>query len=60
MAKLGSGRGSDSVVTDLHAGLVNRSPKAPDGKLTRGDSVDDDATRSATAKTPPSLGPRTA
>ena len=63
MAKTtGSGKGSNSSTSnDLYSGLKNRSPKPPDGKITRSSgSVNDDATRSSTAKTPPTLGPRTA
>ncbi len=47
--------------TNLHAGLKNRSPSATD-KSTKlpGKNIDQDATRSSTAKTPGTLGPRTA
>lgn len=40
-------------------GLTNRSPDPPSEKP-KGGSVNDDATRSATAKGPKSLGPRSA
>lgn len=40
-------------------GLTNRSPEAPSEKP-KGESVDKDATRSTPAKSPKSLGPRSA
>ena len=55
----GSGKGSNAATTDLKAGLVDRSPKFPDKSMRlKGGSVSDDTTRSTTAKTPPTLGPR--
>ncbi len=46
---------------NLHGGLTNRNPKPPvDEVKPKGASVDSDATRSGTAATPKSLGPRTA
>ena len=67
MAKV-DGFGSGSVSshgtekTSLHGGLKNRSPKFPDSSMGTkgGKSVDSDTTRSSTAATPKSLGPRTA
>ena len=57
----GSGSGSTSSTTDLHAGLSDRSPKFPDKSMQlKGGSVDDDATRSSVAPTPGTLGPRSA
>lgn len=49
-------------MADNNAGMTNRSPKAEDSstKLPTGPSVNQDATRSSTAPTPKSLGPRTA
>lgn len=44
---------------DLHDGLTNRSPSAPDDKP-KGKSVDDGATRDKAAATPKPIGPRTA
>lgn len=44
---------------DLHKGLKNRSPKAPT-ETPKGGSVDKDATRSSTAPTPRTIGPRDA
>lgn len=43
----------------LHAGLKNRSPAAP-SETPKGGSVNDSPTRSGTASTPRTLGPRTA
>lgn len=45
--------------TSLHSGLKNRSPKAPKAQVS-GPSVSGDATRSSTASTPKTLGPRVA
>jgi hypothetical protein len=43
----------------IHGGLKNRSPAAIDKSYnTKGGSVSKDATRSTTARTPKSLGPR--
>lgn len=54
-------KGSGSKSNDLYSGLVKRSPKPPDGKITKSSgSVNDDATRSSTAPTPNTLDPRTA
>ena len=46
----------------LHVGLTNREPSATDKstELPKGPSVDADATRTSTAETPPTLGPRCA
>lgn len=46
-------------MADLKEGLKDRSPAAPSEKP-KGGSVDSDATRSGTAPSPKSLGPRTA
>ena len=47
--------------TDLHKGLKNRSPSPSDASMKLpGKNIDSDAIRSATAKTPATLGPRTA
>lgn len=46
--------------TSLHqSDMKTRSPEAPSEKP-KGGSVNDDATRSKTAKTPASIGPRSA
>lgn len=47
--------------SDLHSGLKTRNPSATD-KSTRlpGDNINSEATRTKTAATPPTLGPRTA
>jgi hypothetical protein len=61
MAKqFGSGKGSMKTTTDLHAGLKDRSAKFPDKSMGMkgGKSVNNDTTRSSTAKTPKTLGPR--
>jgi len=60
--KLGSGKSSNSVTTDLHAGLSNKAAKWPDASagMKGGKSVDDDTTRSSVAATPKTLGPRSA
>lgn len=46
---------------NMHAGMRNKSPSASD-KSTQlpGKSIDKDPTRSGTAATPKTLGPRTA
>ena len=44
----------------LHKGLTTRSPAAPSGKFTKGGSVNAEPTRSATAPSPKTLGPREA
>lgn len=47
--------------TDLLKGLQNRSPSASDASTKcKGGSVNSEATREGTAKTPGTLGPRTA
>jgi hypothetical protein len=47
--------------TDLLKGLQNRSPKDGDASMKcKGGSVNSEATREGTAKTPGTLGPRTA
>jgi hypothetical protein len=57
----GSAKASNKAPTkSLHAGLKTRAPKAPSGSFTKGGSVNHDTTRSSTAKTPKTLGPRTA
>lgn len=58
----GSVKGHGVGEPKLHAGLKNRAAKWPDSSagMKGGKSVDNDTTRSATAKTPRSLGPRTA
>jgi len=59
--KFGSGKSNNSVTTDLHKGLVDRSPKFPDKSMKlKGGSVNDDTTRSSVAPTPRGLGPREA
>lgn len=56
-----SGHGGMGLSGDLHKGLKDRNPSASD-KSTRlpGMNIDSDATRSSTASTPPTLGPREA
>lgn len=56
--KMSSGRGM-GMSSDLHAGLVNKSPKAP-SETPKGPSVDSDSTRSSVAKTPSTIGGRCA
>ena len=46
--------------TNLHKGLKTRSSEPPSGKFTKGGSVNSEATRSSTAPTPRSIGPREA
>lgn len=42
-------------------GMTNKSPPSTDKSMTpKGGSVNDEATRTGTAKTPKTLGPRTA
>lgn len=61
MAKEMSGDGKHGVgKTTLHGGLKTRSPEPPSGKFTKGGSVNNDTTRSSTAPTPGTLGPREA
>ena len=61
MAKQGSGSGSMAATTDLHKGLSTKSPAGVDKSMKCGKGhVDDDATRSSTAATPKTLGPRSA
>lgn len=56
-----SGDGNHGVgKTRLHDGLKTRSPEPPSGKFTKGGSVNNDSTRSSTAATPRTLGPREA
>jgi hypothetical protein len=59
MSKMSGNTGGKGLTTDLHAGLTDRSPKAPSEKP-KGGSVDADATRSATAPSQPTLGGRCA
>ena len=49
-------------MADYEKGMKNHSPSASDAstKLPKGPSVNQDATRSATAPTQPTLGPRCA
>lgn len=50
-----------AAVTDLKAGMTDRSPKASDASMKcKGGSVNSDSTRTGTAPTPKSLGPREA
>jgi hypothetical protein len=59
--KFGSGKGSNKTTTDLHKGLSNKAAKFPDKSFKHpGGSVNNDTTRSSTAKTPKTLGPRSA
>jgi hypothetical protein len=60
--KFGSGKSSNKATASLNQGLTNKAAKFPDKSMGMkgGKSVDADATRSATAPTPRSLGPRTA
>lgn len=57
-----SGTSSGGYKGGMHAGMTNRSPKASDAstKPQSSRSVNDEATRSGVAKTPKTLGPRTA
>lgn len=51
----------DDSKGDYFGGMTNKSPPASDKSTTpKGGSVDDDAVRPDTAKTPKTLGPRTA
>jgi len=45
--------------SDLHSGLTNKSPKAPD-QAPKGPSVNDDTTRSSVAENHGTLGGRVA
>lgn len=58
----GSGKDNHKVTSDLHKGLSNKSPKFVDKSFNYygGASVSSDTTRSSTAPTPKTLGPRTA
>lgn len=59
--RLGSGKSNNSVKVGVLKGLSNRSPKVPDTSMKlKGGSVNDNATRSSTAKQGPPLGPRVA
>lgn len=44
---------------NMHEGMTDRSPAPPSDKP-KGGSVDSDATRSSTASSPKTLGPRSA
>lgn len=44
----------------LLSGLTNKSPSGDSGVRPQGGSVNNDTTRSDTAKNPPTLGPRVA
>lgn len=58
MAKMG-GMGTGGGT--MHEGMTDKSPKFPDKSMEKkGGSVDSGAERSGTAKTPATLGPRTA
>lgn len=50
------------MVKSIHEGLTNKSPSSSDKstQLPKGPSVNQDATRTSTASTPATLGPRTA
>ena len=54
-----SGKSGSAMVTDLHAGLTNKAAKAP-SETPKGASVDSDTTRSKTAPSQGTLGPRCA
>jgi hypothetical protein len=59
----GSGKSNNKApTTSLHSGLKTKAPKAIDKSynLYGGGSVNKDTTRSSTAATPKTLGPRTA
>lgn len=58
----GSGKAANKApTTSLHKGLSTRAPAAQDKSMSnKGGSVNDNATRSTTAKTLRSLGPRVA
>lgn len=60
--RFGSGKSDNKTTTSLHKGLTVKAPKAIDKSygMKGGKSVNADATRSSTAPTPRSLGPRTA
>ena len=62
MAKMGSGHGGMASQTKIHqSGMKVRSPSAVDASMKcKGGSVDRDTTRSSTAATPKTLGPREA
>lgn len=55
----GGARSVSSGATSLHSGLKNKAAKPPKEQV-RGPSVSADATRSSTASTPKTLGPRVA
>ena len=56
----GNQSGSKHETTLHQKGMKTHSAEAPSGKFTKGGSVNDNATRSETAPTPKSLGPRDA
>jgi hypothetical protein len=60
MANVGSGRGSMAAQTKIHqSGMKVRSPAAVDASMKcKGGSVNSESTRSSTAATPKTLGPR--
>lgn len=65
--RLGSGKSNNSISggNKLHSGLKNRAAKWPDSSTKlygnpASDGVNRDTTRSSTASTPKTLGPRTA
>ena len=49
---------TSSPKSDLHAGMVNRSPSGNSGMTPPKASVNDGARRSSVAATPATLGPR--
>lgn len=56
MAKESNGVGKTTIL----GGLKTRAAEPPSGKFTKGGSVNNDTTRSSTAPTPRTLGPREA
>lgn len=58
----GGARTKPAESNSLHGGLKNRAPKWPDSSvgIKGGKSVSADATRTSTASTPKTLGPRVA
>lgn len=62
MAKMGDGNGSTAAETKIHQrGMKVREPAAVDASMRlKGGSVNSETTRTSTAATPKTLGPRNA
>lgn len=62
MSKMGDGKGGTSTETKIHQrGMKVREPAAVDASMRcKGGSVNSETTRTSTAATPKTLGPRNA